>query len=1417
MPKKARGVPLLPEERRRKELSDHRAAQANYITRRTIAHTAIADPPPITTSAPDPPPITTFSPDLPPIATSAPDSPPNATFSPDPPPIPTAAPDSPPIVPPEDPILEAIQSLGLDQDPNFNLPSTPQGALTTPQRLRETNTPRPSVARYNRFATSAPLTPLSARKSTRATSASSHQSSASEGTKISELQTHQDTYNNSLGKSSPTNANISRPRVPGPTGYQSQIAHPLPSFITRDAPAPLSGHNLESLSEDDRSCKPYERGTRSIIEARSTESSENEESEDFSTIASETGANSESDYYTAEEDGHIGEVPDSPPSPESCPESFQYQQMNRVLAHASRYTCGCKTRPFLDHFLPPLHHPKILTRDGPHNDFRNIQWESLLAGKPEPPRLDFAASERNCLERISDLNIQLDREWDVDSFIAHVTTLAVHKSAFKLTFCPPYLQRITQNQRITINGYAPHRCKHIRLGYSVSSKGWGYDTYVLFPHMKMPPWFRVKNPANTASTYVSHDYQNVWIDHIIIPALEATCGTKILSRYPATFEDAYHTACINKEVSAGSGQPIDPAYPIPAENLRAFWARVKDRANQRPEFRNPTLMLCAHGFKSTVPVNRKNPNEMRMDFLAYLDMLFDTSPDIMPPREAYLDIGFDDSPTHGGVTLLLKEPCLQQWGKGFHCPQSNQARTNVALYPWMMTRDAASMSVELGSRNDLRARGDLVYPKAYNTIFNLFSSPAKNILPFSNSLFEALGFSQSEIDRYATINRRGPDAYVDQQEADAQAQQVWIKARMIQEFEQVINRLDRAIKGASQGFVDPTLPHESGRFRPAKSYGVRQEYRISLAAFRELDFSEWDVATQRPLIPTAGSTVSPGPSSAASPNLSADDFRHVDEFESSPPRYNPPGLLNRTSPPPHQRFWILDTQEVLEFMSALINRWLLPLEALIAQSRPEAQREVASIDSQRLHSVTISILLRTLRLTFGGFAPQEFQALWKAQWTEKTKRWRRRPTTQRDGPDSGSGRVTRYGLDYQGILKTHGIISLPQLFLWEGLLSIRPDIIPRLGLTNAFQQHFRVQRDIATLVTRQDRVLGRLRELVLEVKSLPNTHAWRDSDTSMRFYSTAAELVIQIYVKRVWEILKQRLTKGLKRQPAQRARRQFDAILSPSQRQGLEGLTYSSVSRVLGFEPRITFIRQAKLEDNRHRYFLAYHSTGFWVDRLRALFYFGDREDELERKWEQEPFRTFTRQVYGIIEDELDTTWAEDWLNYLVHFAARKLLIIPHYDNSRAYVEYQGAEPNRHSPEVTHTTWPRLQRLNWIVAVIPRRLRDYYPAACGTAPVIDAQRSAREQQAAQRICKATITKFHNLKVAAAEMSKDERATRIVKDPKTLGLDVHLSFAADFLAGCHSPEDTGSDKDNSSTQSEQENSSGGSVRPEDDEF
>ncbi|KAL2039011.1 hypothetical protein N7G274_008060 [Stereocaulon virgatum] len=452
----------------------------------------------------------------------------------------------------------------------------------------------------------------------------------------------------------------------------------------------------------------------------------------------------------------------------------------------------------------PLRCPKILPRDNSYNDYTGISWEPLLAGLEQRPYLDFAKSESAFRERTSTSTAQIQRYWDVDSFLARITTLAAHKHGFRLAYNAPYHQRITQSPRVKFGGYAPDKVAQIRLGQGLADGGWGYSTYVLFPHMRV-----------TNSTYLGRYRRACWIDNIIYPALKASCPASILQHHPRGFQDALNRANVKTETNVTrGGQPFDAMYIVPASVLERFWAEVLRRANENEPFREPILVVAGHNLK--LAFQHSSSAEARAAFLNHLDACYDTREEYMPTHETWLDFGAEDvpirkqGPTGDGITV----PVYAHAGCGL----------------------------------------------------------------------DAVNLDQDKPSTFA----------------------VYTKTQQIKAYEASKTRVAQALLAAN---------------REKMNFGVRQEYRITLARFRELvlDLDVWTHGLWELPSTLSEEDTTTLLATSPSPLLSAEDDSGI-QPASSEESTRPSSPSRSIARPLHRGFWILPTQEVHDFIAATTNR-----------------------------------------------------------------------------------------------------------------------------------------------------------------------------------------------------------------------------------------------------------------------------------------------------------------------------------------------------------------------------------------------------------------------------------------------------------------------------------------------------------------
>lgn len=128
--------------------------------------------------------------------------------------------------------------------------------------------------------------------------------------------------------------------------------------------------------------------------------------------------------------------------------------------------------------------------------------------------------------------------WDMDSFIARITSFAAFRFGFRISFKPPFMSELVTDQHLLLDGYQVNKCNNIYLGHGVNSQQ--FSCHIVFPTMIFQP-----NSTNT----ISQEDHKVWLDKILLPALEDISDIHILQHCPRTCNEVMsrEVACTNGE------------------------------------------------------------------------------------------------------------------------------------------------------------------------------------------------------------------------------------------------------------------------------------------------------------------------------------------------------------------------------------------------------------------------------------------------------------------------------------------------------------------------------------------------------------------------------------------------------------------------------------------------------------------------------------------------------------------------------------------------------------------------------------------------------------------------------------------------------------------------------------------------------
>ena len=1036
-------------------------------------------------------------------------------------------------------------------------------------------------------------------------------------------------------------------------------------------------------------------------------------------------------------------------------------ESTRTLAQLSAYweahlpSSDWTDTPALSHLQPYLAR-ELLDDRGKDRLGARAAWRAVLAGCAEgerPASLSLERSQHEYLCSEDAKTLKIERTWDVDSFLARVTTPAVHVDHFEFYVKPAFGSQWTQDARITFRGQKVHTMKQLRLGWSGSSRGRGFFWHVFFPHMPTSYDRPVSEPAARQrsqidlTTMLTQSQQAVWLDRIVFPALAASCPSQVKQHWPTSSADVFSKAKVKGEkYITGQDGDIDLHYSIPGEYVEAFWAAVLANAQDATcrHFNDPLFVLVAHDLK--LRTMRRTPAQARDAFVALMKSTFTYHEETFPPDDQWLDFGSEDTPTDRpgpGVTLLRRRSCLEHWVQRWACPQSSGATKSTArFWNWAMTRDAGSADLELGTTNVLRQHGGMAYFKAYNIAKNLFTTPLKDYMPFDNPQFESLVFSDQMREEWYRANAgRGPSIS---------------RTATLGRFLESKQRLHSA-------FVGPCSPHGT------RVFGVRQEYRIKIRTFHDLHLDNEPCC----LAPAheGDSPVQMVPSSLPQSILGR-WAGQVFGFARPFPAASAPPLPAAT----HLPFWILPTSDVMDFAARELGRWILAAESLLySLSSPVPEAD------QLLYSVAVGIFLRSLRLSVCGLHAPRAAAMWLTTLKAgKHQRRRGRPVKSESDPEGPRKR----GLGYQDCLERTGMMWLPSdMFTWLPHPHVTPEAFQSIGLPgNALQQSLR-RGNRVELQMRMLNGLHRCFHARLQKVTDPLLASDDALDQRQQVFRLGAELVVAAFVGDVFHLLACREfnVQGAKDWQLQR----LVQDLTPDESKGLCGLTYNMLAKVLGQAPRLSrALPSTSGQTNRNGTAKAFaqYNTGRWADKVFGLFAWHPGKDRTPG-WLNYPFRRLQDRLCGIIRATVDDNAVEEFRDRVKTTAAHHLWIIPQYTTSTMSHLWK-AQPGTCSETATKMKQvSALHRTNWHIPCLP------FPHEIDTESEAsdsddDDGLNLKQRSARHRLCQSSLPLLSIKDRRDPEVNSDESETGAVyipKDPSEFGLRFRLTLAADVWA------------------------------------
>ena len=435
-------------------------------------------------------------------------------------------------------------------------------------------------------------------------------------------------------------------------------------------------------------------------------------------------------------------------------------------------------------------------------------WRRILFGLSEHhptsssiPQLDPHNQQSSSLD--------LTFTYDIDSFIAKATDLGIAKVGLNIQLCPNQLHNISKNLHLAVPipagrdrgdirfQHVPlHQIPHFRLGTIHSALF--LPLYIFFPMLY--------DSSSTTSNFVSNQHIKQWMDHGLLPSLYRHYSDDILQHIPSSYDVAY-MAIYARSRELGqqdSNQPTSISrrqelhYFIPSEGLEKVWKDIEIFSRQPgyDYFQNMFLLLDGKDLKLMTKSNSISQSWTR--FKRYLDL--DLKVNKLDPNFCYLDLAQEGMDSQSEQIVLWKTCCLRNGNQQI---RSQTSGIRAAIYNWALTSIVANRTIQFSPYSTIYKSG-FVYSQSYSPLKCLFEVAGN--YPFQNPSLDFLSLTPEAIKSWQAT---GPEG-------------VGLKFNIGKIEDAYIHGRDRVLAA-----IDSAI-------RRKRSYGIRQEHRISLNLFTEI-------------------------------------------------------------------------------------------------------------------------------------------------------------------------------------------------------------------------------------------------------------------------------------------------------------------------------------------------------------------------------------------------------------------------------------------------------------------------------------------------------------------------------------------------------------------------------------------------------
>ena len=257
--------------------------------------------------------------------------------------------------------------------------------------------------------------------------------------------------------------------------------------------------------------------------------------------------------------------------------------------------------------------------------------------------------------------------------------------------------------------------------------------------------------------------------------------------------------------------------------------------------------------------------------------------------------------------------------------------------------------------------------------------------------------------------------------------------------------------------------------------------------------------------------------------------------------------------------------------------------------------------------------------------------------------------------------------------------------------------------------------------------------------------------------------------------------KIIPRRDPQLTREVFKSRLGANTIDGLSGLYHSQIERLLGRpHPNCVLARlPADSGSDGKQVRFKSHASKLWVDRVGALFTWGDDTDR-KRSWDNEPFRQLTREYYSLFQQTRGRAEADQFLNQLKCIASERMLIILPYDHSRLSVLHKGSKHHGAKTREYIHSCSILDRTQWLAARMPQHQATVFRAFEGKLRRASFAPNSKpaEYSAMTTALRGVITS--HLHEVSIQVPFSQGLPPIIRSPKPVALNARLVAARVFL-------------------------------------